>query len=347
MHTRYDIVSEGLYHERFGLAFEDLRPGLRFAHRPGITLSQQDNVDEALDSCNAAMVHYDERYASLTSWKRPLMVSTRTIQCLVGMTAKTFGRRRRIVSMESIAMSRPVFGGDTLYAETEVMTLDPTGEGWGSATLRTVGLNQRSDVVATLEYTVELWCRGRGPGETEARQPALEPRFASHVQRADGSWVEQTGLYFEDLRADETFMHWPRRSVLAEEAISHALRSFEWTGIHHDLELAQSVGERAPAVTQTWVIAIVAALTTRTFGRVSANLGWNRVRFGSDVQVGDTISARSTVLETRLSASRPDEGIATVRTEAFNQNDEPVLSYQRTLLVYKRSGQAPYESAGY
>jgi itaconyl-CoA hydratase len=134
---------------------------------------------------------------------------------------------------------------------------------------------------------------------------------------------------------------------MAEEAISHALRSFEWTGSHHDLESARPEGRSTPAVLQTWVLAIVAALTTRTFGRVSANLGWTDVVFGDEVHVGDTITARSTVLETRLSASRPDEGIATVRTEARNQVHATVLSYQRSLLVYRRSGNAPYSAANY
>lgn len=90
MHTAYYHLGDGLYAERFGLGFEHLSAGQRFVHRPGITFSQQDNVSEALDSINSAMVHYDDCYAGLTDWKRPLMVSTLTLQRLIGMTSKTF-----------------------------------------------------------------------------------------------------------------------------------------------------------------------------------------------------------------------------------------------------------------
>ena len=75
----YASVGDRRYQERFGLDFEDFRPGQVFRHRPGVTLSQQDNVDEALDTMNAAMLHYDANYAAQTAWKRPLMVSTITL----------------------------------------------------------------------------------------------------------------------------------------------------------------------------------------------------------------------------------------------------------------------------
>jgi itaconyl-CoA hydratase len=95
------------------------------------------------------------------------------------------------------------------------------------------------------------------------------------------------------------------------------------------------------------VLSVVTALTTRTFGRVNANLGWTDVVFGVDVQAGDTLESRSTVRALRDSASRPHEGIAKVHTEAHNQHGDRVLSYDRTLLVYRRDGANPYRAAGY
>jgi itaconyl-CoA hydratase len=336
MHTNYYFAGPHLYQETFGLAPAHLRPGQRFVHRPGVTLSQQDNVDDALDAVNAAMIHYDARYAAQTTWKQPLMVSTVTLQRLIGMTAKTFGRRRRIVRFGSLGMKRPVFGGDTLYAETEVLGVDG-----GLVALRTTGLNQRDEVVALIEWQVELEPALLPPN------PALEPRFASHRQRDDGAWVEQVGLYFEDLHEGETFVHWPRRSITAHEALRQALRSLEISPEFHDLDLAAQRSQAAPAVPQTWVLSVVTALTTRTFGRVNANLGWVDVEFGADVVSGDTLESRSTIRQARDSASRPQEGIVTVDTEARNQRGERVMSYTRTLLVYRRDGENPYRAAGY
>src|SRR5262245_58677806 len=59
----YVEIGPRRYRERFGLAFEPLSTGLRFQHRPGLTLSQQDNRDECLDTLNQQMLHFDQRFA--------------------------------------------------------------------------------------------------------------------------------------------------------------------------------------------------------------------------------------------------------------------------------------------
>jgi len=96
------------YRERFGLRFEDLRTGLRIHHRPGIDVSQQDNREDALDLINNAQLHYDSHYAAQTEWKNPLGVSTMTVQRLLGMTSRTWYARRRLLGIDSIAMTHPV-----------------------------------------------------------------------------------------------------------------------------------------------------------------------------------------------------------------------------------------------
>lgn len=348
MHTTYFRCLEGLLHERFGLSPEALHPGLRIAHRPGITMSQQENVDEALDSINSAMLHYDEAYAGHTRWKRPLVVSTLTIQRLIGMSSKSLGRRRRIVRMDSVAMKNPLFGGDTLYAETEVLAVGAAQAETTPVHLKTRGLCSDGRVVAELNYHVDLWNERAGPEVLPPGcLPAHEPRFASHVRRADGAWVEQVGLFFEDLVPGETFVHWPRRSIYAEETARRAWRSLEMQPQWHDLALQAEYSAGHTPVPETWVLTLAAAASTRTLGRVTANLGWTDIEFTKPVQVGDTLQSRSTIVEVRDSSSRPTEGIASVRTEALNQRGERVLRYQRSLLVYRRSTANPYADAGY
>lgn len=342
MHTSYYLESENTYREAFGLGFEHLAPGMRIAHRPGITLSQQDNADEALDSVNAAMLHYDTHYATQTLFRQPLMVSTVTLQRLVGMTSKSFGLgRKRIQCFDRIALEKPVFGGDTLYAESEILETVPGADG-GLVRVRTIGLNQRQDRVASLDYSFEMRDAAHLPiPAAGALKPVHEARFASHAPRADGAWVEQTGLFYEDLRPGETFIHYPRREIRATEASTHALRSLEIAPVYHGVEGAQ------PQLTEGWALAVTTALSTRTFGRVTANLAWTKVVFDEPLAPGDTVETRSTILEMRRSATRTSEGIVTVCTETHNQRGERVLSYERTLLVYLRSGETPYGAAGY
>jgi acyl dehydratase len=73
---------------------------------------------------------------------------------------------------------------------------------------------------------------------------------------------------------------------------------------------------------------------------VMANLGWDEVRLPNPLFEGDTVYSTSEVLETRSSQSRPNVGIVTVRTTGYKQDGTPVITFRRTVMVYRR-GQAP------
>ena len=339
----YDRIDDHRYVERFGLDFEQFRPGQRFVHRPGITLSQQDNSDEALDTLNAAMLHYDAAYAGHTLFRLPLMVSTITVQRMFGLGWKTFSRRSRIVRIESISLTGPLFGGDTLYAESEILEVVADGTEDSSVRVKLHGLKADGERVAEIIYWCKVWRSGHGPARVGLQASrAREPRFASYRQLADGRLMEQTGLFFEDFAPGESFAHTPSRSVLREEAVTHALRSFDWSSSYHEVDNAGGT-----AITQTWLLAMVTPLTTRTFGRVTANLAWTDVEFGVDVHPNDTLRAESQVLDKRDSKSRKNEGILTVATRAVNQRGDEILRFRRALLVYRRDGEHPYSVANY
>jgi itaconyl-CoA hydratase len=338
------------YHERFGLEFEEFAPGQRFRHRPGVTVSQQDNADEALDTLNSAMLHYDAHYAGQTVWRRPLMVSTLTVQRVIGMASKTFGRKKAILGFAEIALTGPVFGGDTLYAESEVTGARPgDAPDHGVVTVVTRGVNSEGREIGKLAYDVAVYRRGAHPDEA-GRPPlpvAAEDRFRLYATHDDGALVERYGLFFEDAQPGDTFVHFPRRAFYRDEAVEHAWRSLEVTPQFHDSAWVDAHADGRYRVMETLVVAAATALTTRAFGRVVANLGWYDVKLPAPVFAGDSIEAESTIVDKRESKSRPNEGILTVDTRAFNQRRELVLSYRRNLLVYKRGAETPYGAAGY
>ena len=84
----------------------------------------------------------------------------------------------------------------------------------------------------------------------------------------------------------------------------------------------------------------VAALRGQTVADISqnvfANLAWDKIRLPAPVFEGDTLYSRTTVLGARESASRPEVGIVQVATEGYNQRDEVVVSFERTVMVYRR-----------
>jgi itaconyl-CoA hydratase len=335
------------YRERFGLRYEDLREGMRIHHRPGIDVSQQDNREDAVDLINNAQLHFDSHYAAQTEWKRPLGVSTMTVQRLLGMTSRTWYARRRLLGIDSIAMTHPVFGGDTLYATSSIVNLNPGADpDLGLVSVTIEGSNQRGEVVSRINCRMEVYRRGRHPEDKAEEKPAEEERFQLYHKGEDGALIEQTGLDFEDLVPDETFVHWPGRTFDFAESRLHALRSLEINPRWSDEAYLRNYPAFEPAIFEPLVLGAVTALTTRTMGRVVANLGWTQIELPRLVRPGETLYAESTIRKVRGSHSRPTQGIAEVETRGYVDGGQLVCRYQRALLVYRR-GVGPYANAGY
>jgi acyl dehydratase len=111
--------------------------------------------------------------------------------------------------------------------------------------------------------------------------------------------------------------------------------------IHFDHAYAEKTEFGRPLVDSTFTVALVTGQSvTDVSQNVFANLGWDEIRLPAPVFEGDTIYSRSEVLEKRESRSRPNVGVVTVKTTGFNQDGIIVVTFKRTLLVY-REGHAP------
>ncbi len=347
--SAYLEIASNRYRETFGLYFEDFAVGQKFKHRPGITISQQDNKDEALDTINNAQLHYDANYASKTEWQHCLGVSTMTLQRLLGASWKTFAKKKHIVAYDDIAMTHPVFDGDTLYAESEILAKqmyadDPTV---GLVKVQTNGMNQAGDIISKITYQILIYKKNQHPFDKMQSFKLTEAeKFYAHRQLADGSFMEEVGLYLEDLAPGEVYEHRPAKTFTFDEARVHALRTLEWNPMYSDLEYMKVMfGDKLP-INENFLIGSITALTTRTFGRVVANLQWKDIQLASLVYAGDTIHAESEIISKRNSHSRLNQGIIEATTKAYNQKNELVVSFNRHFLIY-RKGLGPYEVAGY
>jgi itaconyl-CoA hydratase len=111
--------------------------------------------------------------------------------------------------------------------------------------------------------------------------------------------------------------------------------------VHFDRHYAAQTEFGRPLVDSTFTVALVTGQSvTDVSQNVMANLGWDEVRLPAPVFEGDTIYSQSEVLETRPSRSRENVGIVTVKTTGYNQDGTVVITFKRTVMVYKR-GHSP------
>ena len=156
-------IEENRYRERFGRYFEDFEIGATYEHRPGRTLSEADNTWFTLLTMNTHPIHFDAEYAKHSEYGRPVVVSTLTLAVLVGMSVSDISQKAIAnLGWERIKLPKPVFAGDTLYAESTVLDKreSESRPDQGIVTVRTIGRNQRREVVCEFERTILVMKRG-------------------------------------------------------------------------------------------------------------------------------------------------------------------------------------------
>ena len=153
------------WRETFGRYFEEFEVGDVYEHRPGRTISETDNTWFTLLTMNNHPLHFDAGYAAKSEFKRPLVNSCLTLSIVVGMSVsdvsyKAIGN----LGWNDIKLTAPVFAGDTLYAESEVIAKreSQSRPTQGIVTVRTRGTNQDRNVVISYERTVLVPKRGHG-----------------------------------------------------------------------------------------------------------------------------------------------------------------------------------------
>lgn len=150
-----------------GRFLEDFRVGDRYRHAHGRTISQADNTWFSLLTNNPHDLHSNADYASRTEFGKPLVVSTLTLAIVTGLSVPDISRNAIAnLGWEDVRLTAPVFAGDTLYAESEVLEVRPSRSrpGQGIVRVRTRGLNQEGVTVLTFERAVLLPDRAHRPG---------------------------------------------------------------------------------------------------------------------------------------------------------------------------------------
>lgn len=154
-----DIVQRGLYLEEFVI-------GARYRHAPGRTATEADNVLFSSLTMNTQALHLDAAFSATQPFGQRLINSMWTLATMVGASVAqlTQGTLVAQVALSDIEFPHPLFAGDTLMTETEILAARPSSSrpGQGIVTMRHTGRNQHGDVVATATRVALMWHRPEG-----------------------------------------------------------------------------------------------------------------------------------------------------------------------------------------
>jgi itaconyl-CoA hydratase len=175
----------------------------------------------------------------------------------------------------------------------------------------------------------------------------MKALLSAYKQVGERRYRETSGLYYEDFQPGDVFEHRPGRTILDVDNTYFTLLTLNVQELHFDAAYAAKTEWKKPLVDSTFTLALLTGMSVRTVSaKVVANLGWDKVKATHPVFAGDTLYAESTVLNKRESKSRPTQGIVTVSTRGVNQNGAEVMTFERTMLIYKR-GHSPEDAANY
>jgi itaconyl-CoA hydratase len=146
-----------------------------------------------------------------------------------------------------------------------------------------------------------------------------------------------TGRVYEDFTVGDVYEHPLGRTVTQADNIWFTCLTMNTNPIHFDVEYSKKTEFKRPLVNSCFTLALVTgqSVIDLTMNAV-ANLGWDEVKLPHPLFEGDTVYAKSEVLEARESKSRPKAGLVRVKTMGLNQEGKTVIEFTRTFMVWKR-----------
>jgi len=158
--------------------------------------------------------------------------------------------------------------------------------------------------------------------------------MATDIAAAPKVW---RGRFYEDFDVGDVFRSRLGRTITETDNIWFTNLTLNMNPIHFDAHYASQTEFKRPLVNSCFTLALVTGISVIDLQHAFANLGWDEVRLPAPVFNGDTIYAESEVLELREPRSRPEVGIVKVRTTGYNQDGTVVITFIRTIMIYKRA----------
>ncbi len=148
-----------------GRCFEDFVVGAIYRHPLGRTITATDNIWFTLLTVNTNPIHFDAHYAAQTEWGRPLVDSTFTLALITGLSVADLSQYAVNLGWDEVRLPAPVFEGDTLYAQSEVVGVRESRSRphMGVVTVRTAGYKHDGTVVIEFKRALLVYKRAHLP----------------------------------------------------------------------------------------------------------------------------------------------------------------------------------------
>ncbi|GIK40182.1 MAG: molybdenum cofactor biosynthesis protein MoeC [Chloroflexota bacterium] len=155
-----------------GRVYEDFEVGDVYRHPLGRTITQTDNIWFTLLTVNNNPIHFDSVYAAQTEFKKPLVDSTLTLAIITGLSVADISQNAVNLGWDEVRLPQPVFEGDTLYAQSEVLEMRESRSrpGMGIVRFKTMGFNQDGKIVIEFKRTIMVYKRSQVP---QVQRPSL------------------------------------------------------------------------------------------------------------------------------------------------------------------------------
>jgi len=156
-------IGANRYRESYGRYFENFIIGDVYEHRPGRTITESDNTWFTLLTMNQHPVHFDAEYAAKSEFGKPLVNSCLTLSIVAGMSVSDVSQKNIAnLGWTDIKLPGPVFVGDTLMAESEVLDKreSKSRPTQGIVTIRTIGKKQDGSIIMEFERAMLVPKRG-------------------------------------------------------------------------------------------------------------------------------------------------------------------------------------------
>lgn len=157
------LVGKGRYRESYGRYLEDFSVGDVYEHRPGRTITESDNTWFTLLTMNQHPLHFDKEYGAKSEFGQVLVNSCLTLSLVTGMSVSDVSQKTVAnLGWNNVKLTAPVFIGDTLYAESEVLSIreSKSRPTQGIVNIRSIGKKQDGTVVISFERAMLIPKRG-------------------------------------------------------------------------------------------------------------------------------------------------------------------------------------------